>query len=95
MLGKAHYPSLDQVLDQVRKAGGTVHYLAPESLPPYKGVSVPANIYVLGVALGNTGLGEVLNSSEMARAVETRWTKGAERNAFAFQAGLEANVKGS
>ena len=89
MLGKADYPTLDQVREQVQEAGGKVHYLAPESLPLYKGTPAPANVFVLGVALGHTGLGEVVDPPEVAQVVQTRWKKGAERNSFAFQAGLE------
>ena len=88
MLGQASYPTLEQVLEQVREARGVVHYLPPESLPLYEGAPVPANVFLLGAALGRTGLGQVLDPSEVARLVQTRWARGAERNARAFQAGL-------
>ncbi len=91
MLGKAPYPTLDQVRDQVREAGGKMHYLDPEQLPLYENVPVPANVYVLGAALGHTGLGEVLDSSDVGHAVESRWKRGAERNRLAFQAGLKVS----
>jgi len=90
MLGEASYPTLEQVLVQVQEAGGRMHYLDPASLPLYEGTSVPTNIFVLGVAVGHTGLGEVLDPSGVARIVQTRWARGMERNLFAFQAGLEA-----
>jgi len=91
MLGQAPYPLLDQVLEQIREAGGKVRYLNAEKLPLYEGAPVPPNIFVLGATLGHTGLGEVLSPSEVAHIVQSRWEKGAERNAFAFQAGLEAH----
>ena len=90
MLGKASYPTLNQVQEQVQKVGAKLHYLDPEGIPLYEGTPMAANIYVLGAAIGHTGLREVLNPSEMARTVQNRWKKAAERNAFAFQAGLEA-----
>ena len=93
MLGKADYPTLEQVREQVQEAGGRMHYLDPENLPLYEGAPVPANIFVLGAALGHTGLGEVLDSSEVARLVQRRWKRGAERNRLAFQAGLEAESR--
>jgi indolepyruvate ferredoxin oxidoreductase beta subunit len=93
MLGQAPYPSLDQVLEQIREAGGKVRYLNAEKLPLYEGAPVPPNIFVLGAALGHTGLGEVLSPPEVAHIVQSRWGKGAERNAFAFQSGLEAPVQ--
>ena len=88
MLGQASYPTLEQVLEQVREARGVVHYLPPESLPLHEGAPVPANVFLLGAALGRTGLGQVLDPSEVARLVQTRWARGTERNARAFQAGV-------
>ena len=88
MLGKADYPTLEQVRGRIQEAEGKIHYLDPENLPLYEGAPVPANIFVLGAALGHTSLGAVLNPSEMANIVQTRWKRGAERNRFAFQAGL-------
>jgi len=90
MLGRADYPTLDQVRERVREAGGNMHYLAPGSLPLYEGVSVAANVFVLGAAVGHTGLGSVLDSAAVARVVETRWKGGVERNLFAFRSGMDA-----
>lgn len=90
MLGKADYPALEQVLEQVEEAGGKIHYLDPEKVPLYEGAPVAANVYVLGAAAGRTGLGKVLDPAGLARTVQNRWKKAAERNRFAFQAGAEA-----
>jgi len=90
MLGQAEYPTLEQVQEQVQEAGCRLHYLDPKELPLYEGAPVAANVYVLGAAAGRTGLGEVLKPSDLARTVENRWKKAAERNGFAFQAGLES-----
>jgi indolepyruvate ferredoxin oxidoreductase beta subunit len=90
MLGQAPYPALDQVLEQVRKAGAVVHYLPPESLPLYEGAPVPANVFVLGAALGRTGLGQLLPPSELEAAMQAKWARGTERNDRAFEAGLKA-----
>jgi indolepyruvate ferredoxin oxidoreductase beta subunit len=88
MLGKAPYPTLAQVREQVQAAGAQLFYLDPEKLPLYEGTPVAANVYVLGAALGCTRLGEVLVASEVAHLVQKRWKRGAERNRLAFQAGL-------
>jgi indolepyruvate ferredoxin oxidoreductase beta subunit len=92
MLGRAAYPTLEQVLGQVKEAGGKVHHLDPAELPTYEGSPVPANVFVLGAALGQTGLGGVLDPSDVAETVRTRWQRGVGRNAFAFQSGLESPV---
>ena len=118
MLGKAPYPALEQVLEQVGKEtrgqgdkerggqggketrgqgdketggqgeGERVHYLDPERLPLYEGVPVPANMFVLGAAVGRTGLGRVLEPAGVAEVVRGRWKRGGERNVFAFWAGV-------
>ena len=90
MLGKAPYPTLDQVLEQVRGAGASVHYLDPERLPLHDGAPVPANVYVLGVAVGHTGLGQLLPPGQLAAVMQAKWARGAERNDRAFEAGLKA-----
>ncbi len=90
MLGKGQYPPLDQVREQVREAGGKMHYLAPDSLSLHEGTPVAPNVFVLGAAVGHTGLGDVLDSTAVARVVETRWKRGVERNLFAFRSGMDA-----
>jgi indolepyruvate ferredoxin oxidoreductase beta subunit len=92
MLGKAHYPTLAQVREQVQEAGCRMLTLAPEALPTHEGQRVPANIYVLGAALGYTTLGEVLEPDDVARIVGDRWEKYSAMNRAALRAGLEAPV---
>jgi indolepyruvate ferredoxin oxidoreductase beta subunit len=95
MLGKAAYPALDQVKDQVRAAEGRLHYVAPEELPLYENAPAPDNIYLLGAAIGQTRLGEILPAAAVAQVVGERWKKGAGRNLFAFEAGLKAARAGA
>jgi indolepyruvate ferredoxin oxidoreductase beta subunit len=91
MLGKAPYPSLDEAEAQVREAGAIMHYVDPERRPLFEGTPVPANIFVLGAVLGRTALGQLLDPEDVANLVRNRWKRGAERNALAFQAGMESN----
>jgi indolepyruvate ferredoxin oxidoreductase beta subunit len=92
MLGKADYPSLDQVQEQVQDAEVTLYHLSPERLPTHAGVSVPANAFVLGAALGHTRLGDVLDPADVQKVIRDRWKRGIERNLIAFQAGLDASI---
>jgi indolepyruvate ferredoxin oxidoreductase beta subunit len=93
VLDQATYPALDQVLLEVRGAAAKVLYVAPEKLPFYGGGPVPANIFVLGAAIGHTSLRQLLDPSEVAEVVEKRWVRDTERNLFAFEKGLAADVK--
>ncbi|MFO7741435.1 MAG: 2-oxoacid:acceptor oxidoreductase family protein [Anaerolineae bacterium] len=95
MLGKADYPSLEQVGDKVRAAGARWRYVDPDELPSREGRPVPANVYVLGAAVGQTGLGEVVDADRVAAVVAKRWERYAAVNETAFRAGLEADVDGS
>jgi indolepyruvate ferredoxin oxidoreductase beta subunit len=93
VLDQADYPALDQVLAEVQAAGAKVLYVAPDTLPSCGAGPVPANIFVLGAAIGHTNLRHMLDPSEVAQVVEKRWIRGAERNLFAFEKGLSAHVK--
>jgi indolepyruvate ferredoxin oxidoreductase beta subunit len=95
MLGKADYPTLEQVSDRVRRAGAQLHYLDPGNLPRHDGRPVPPNVYVLGAAVGCTSLGRILDAETVAGVVTDRWEKYAAVNEMAFRAGLEAGVDGA
>ena len=88
MLGKAPYPTREQVCDQIEQAGSRLVYVAPEKLPTLDGALVPANIYVLGAVLGHTNIKKLLDPAEVERLVQNRWKRGAERNKIAFEAGF-------
>ncbi|MGD2147862.1 MAG: 2-oxoacid:acceptor oxidoreductase family protein [Anaerolineae bacterium] len=90
MLGKADYPTLGQVRDRVHAARAQLHYLDPGARPLREGVLVPANIYVLGAALGRTGLGRLLDPDVVMGVVTDRWRKHAAVNEAALRSGLEA-----
>lgn len=97
MLGKASYPGLAEVLSAAREAvsgGGRVHYIPEKSLPVFEDEPVPDNIFTLAVALKETRLGKLLPAAEVEEAVRTRWKRGVERNVFAFEAGLHAQLGG-
>jgi indolepyruvate ferredoxin oxidoreductase beta subunit len=92
MLGRADYPTLEQVRERVREAEGELRYLDQKDVPRHEDVPLPANIYVLGAAVGHTGLGRVLGADTVAKVVTGRWRRYAAVNEAAFRAGLEANV---
>jgi indolepyruvate ferredoxin oxidoreductase beta subunit len=92
MLGKAGYPTLNDVSKAVQKADGRMTYLDPENLPCLEDEPVPANIYVLGAAVGHTTLRDVLDADDVASIVAHRWERYAAMNEAAFRAGLEADV---
>jgi indolepyruvate ferredoxin oxidoreductase beta subunit len=89
MLERAPYPSLEIVEEQAIAAGMTLHYLDPAGVPQLDGRPVPANVYVLGAALGLTRLGQVLDPAAVEELVVARWKRGVEANRLAFRAGLE------
>ena len=90
MLGKAEYPSLHQVCEQIQLAGGRLLYLDPARLPEFEGTPVPDNIYTLGAAVAHSRLRELLDVGTLRQVIATRWKKGSQRNLMALQAGFEA-----
>jgi indolepyruvate ferredoxin oxidoreductase, beta subunit len=89
MLGKAPYPALEAVLEQIRAAGARPVVVDPDRLPLFDGQPVPDNVYTLGVAAARTRLGKIVSPADMANVIATRWKRGAERNLFAFNAAAE------
>ncbi len=88
MLGKAPYPELETVVEQVREAGAEFHHLDPSQLPSHKGQTVAANIYVLGAAIAHTPLASILDATAAADLIKNRWKRGIDANQMAFRAGL-------
>jgi indolepyruvate ferredoxin oxidoreductase, beta subunit len=86
MLGKAPYPALATVVEQVKAAGARPIVIDPEQLPLFEGQPVPDNVYTLGVAATQTGLGAVVSTGSLAEVIASRWKRGAARNLFAFNA---------
>jgi indolepyruvate ferredoxin oxidoreductase beta subunit len=91
MLGRAAYPTVEQVREQVAAAGARLIYSDPTQLPTYEGAPAPDNVYVLALALGQTRLHEILSPDCVQDVIANRWRRGAARNLFSFQAGLSAS----
>ena len=89
MLGKADYPSLDAVKEEIKKAGGELVYLDPADIPVVNGVPVRANIYIMGAMMA-TKLNELFTAEDILQAIKDKWPKAAEGNTVAFNQGLEA-----
>lgn len=89
LLGKADYPTLDQVNEQISLAGGRLIYIDPHTLPLQQGSPVAHNLYVLGVSAGCTSLGTILTITAFEKAIEHRWPSSIERHFAAFHSGFE------
>ncbi len=92
MLGKAPYPKLETVVEQVKAVGARPVVIDPDRLPLFEGQPVPDNVFTLGVAATQTRLGQVVSPEAMAEVISARWKRGAERNLFAFHAASAATV---
>jgi len=84
MLGKAPYPSADDLRAQAAAAGVNLVYLDPAGLPE----GAADNIYLLAACLNHSRLGDILPVETVRQAIASRWPKGAERNMQSFDAGL-------
>ncbi len=85
MLGKAPYPTREQVREQAALAGVNFHYLDPDLLP----AGAADNIWLLAACLAKTPLGRYIRPGAVKEAILQRWPQGAERNMLSFQAGLD------
>ena len=75
MLGKASYPALDLVKEQIIQAEANLYQLSPENLPFYKDELAPDNLFVLGAAMQNTSLKTIIDPALIEKAIQTRWPK--------------------
>lgn len=87
-LGKAPYPTLDQITEQIELAGARLVYVNPKHLPLYDGELVHANLYLLGVIMGQTTLGGLISSVDVEHIIQTRFRRNTESNIFAYHSGL-------
>lgn len=85
MLGKAAYPTVEQVREQAEACRVQMIYLDPAQLPP----GAADNIWLLAACLQQTPLGQMLPAAAVKEAILKRWPKGAERNMRSFEAGLQ------
>ncbi len=92
MLGKALYPSVDEVLAEIKSVNGKTIHIRPEERPEYDGQPVPENVYVLGAACRNSALGNFISADEIRTTIENKWKKGVERNLYTFEAGYNLQV---
>lgn len=87
-LGKAPYPTLEQITEQVELAEARLIHVDPKNLPEYAGELVHANLYLLGVIMGQTTLGTLISSEDVEHIIQTRFKRNTEANIFAFRSGL-------
>ncbi|GHS88936.1 indolepyruvate oxidoreductase [Synergistales bacterium] len=89
MLGKAPYPSEKQVAEEIRKAGGVVHYFDPADMPG----DMHSNIYMLGAVYAHSRLHDFFTQSDIEKTVTDNWKNAAQSNVEAFRAGCSASIK--
>lgn len=92
LMGKAGYPSIEEVAGDVQAAGARLFRLDEAGLPQLDGAPVRANMFILGAALKNTALGEWFTYEDIAAAIEAFFAKGLNVNLLAVRAGYEAAV---
>lgn len=87
-LGKATYPTLEQIKEQVALTGARLVYIDPAHLPKYDDELVHANLYVLGVIMGQTALADLINSEDVEHIIQSRFKRNFEANLYAYHTGL-------
>jgi indolepyruvate ferredoxin oxidoreductase beta subunit len=93
MLGKAGYPALDLVKEQITWAGANLYQLSPDDLPFFQDELAPENLFVLGAAVQKTSLQAIFSLAMVEKAIQTRWPKSSARNLFALKAGAESEIE--
>ncbi|MEW5825749.1 MAG: 2-oxoacid:acceptor oxidoreductase family protein [Candidatus Bipolaricaulota bacterium] len=89
-LGRARYPTLDDVVAAVGASGATPIVLLPSKIPAVGGRPAAANVVLLGAACTVAALAAVLDPADVEAAVAARWPRARDANVAAFRLGLEA-----
>jgi indolepyruvate ferredoxin oxidoreductase beta subunit len=89
MLGKAPYPDVDQVLGEIRGAGGAVHYLDPGNVPG----GMRGNLYTLGAICAHSKLSSFFSKEDLEKIISDRWKSVAQSNIETFRAGYSAQTR--
>lgn len=92
-LGKAPYPALEQVKEQIHLAGARLIYIDPALLPVYQGEAVRSNLFVLGVLIHLSALKRLFQPSDVEQVIRSRFSREVESNLFAFRCGLAHSVE--
>ena len=95
-LGKAPYPELEAVRAAIAAAGRIADRHPAEALPAFEGQTVQANIFVLGVAMRRTRLGEVFTPAEVEQVIQRALAEGCPHQPLRIpgRAGLPAGPGG-
>ena len=88
MLGKAFYPTAEDVAEEAHKVTENYRYIDPEAVNGDGNYS--DNILLLAAAREHTAIGRMFSAEELSAAVAERFPKGAERNTASFEAGQKA-----
>ena len=89
MLGQAPYPAAEAVLDEIRSAGGSVHYLDPAGISP----GAAANIYTLGAVCAHSKLLGFISKEDVEDIIANKWKKSADSNIATFRSGYAAETQ--
>jgi len=89
MLGKAGYPSVQDVIDQIKQAGANLVFINEADVPSYDGIKVADNIFMLGIIMKYTKLSQIISVEDIRKVIEERWPKAVEINRYALQCGLD------
>lgn len=88
MLKKASYPETAAIKTVIKEDGAKLIYGNHDDVPEFDGVKVRENIFALGLAVGNSKLGEMISAEFIADLIAKKWPKVKEQNLLAFNAGV-------
>jgi len=87
ILGKAPYPTAEQVKEKVVAAGARLLYLGIGDFPVYEGRPTPENLFLLGAAMGFSALGSIFDPLQIENIISDKWVKYKQINLFAYNSG--------
>lgn len=88
--GKLHYPDEEMVLSEIRSNCRRLIRVPADSLPVIDGTAGRSNVFMMGVLMRHTDLGEIIRPESVEACIQSM--KNAAFNRKVYQAGLDAEV---
>ena len=89
-LGVDDYPSLEDVSSEIEAFGAALTVLEPADLPKIDDRKASPNVFLLGAAVANPRVADLVGPEVLEQVLAARWPKQAELNLAAFRAGMTA-----
>lgn len=89
---RAEYPSLEMVTGELKDCCGKFMVVDHSALQLPSGKVARSNIFIMGLLIANTKLGEIITEEDIVKLLAEKWPKAIETNKEFVEAGLNYKI---